>query len=185
MANIKYKITFHSHWHCGSGLSAGADLDALVIKNKEGLPFIPGKTLKGLIREATEEYVTYCNIDKRTAILKSFGHMNAQNSDDIECGEAFFSNAEFFPEEKNDIIKYQLQDYLYKEKSSTKIDNSGIADDHSLRRIETVVPCSLYAEILNIDDNLSDVVTKAMGLIKRLGVNRNRGLGRCTFTIIK
>ncbi len=27
MTDIKYKITFYSNWHCGSGLAAGADTD--------------------------------------------------------------------------------------------------------------------------------------------------------------
>ena len=56
---IDYQIEFFSQWHCGSGLSAGADIDLLVIKDKEGMPFIPGKTLKGLIREAVENLVLY------------------------------------------------------------------------------------------------------------------------------
>jgi hypothetical protein len=30
--NIHYKITFHTYWHCGSGLASGADADLLVIK---------------------------------------------------------------------------------------------------------------------------------------------------------
>lgn len=52
---IKYQIQFHSYWHCGSGLAAGAGVDALVVKDADGLPFVPGKTIKGLLREAMEE----------------------------------------------------------------------------------------------------------------------------------
>ena len=54
MNDIKYKITFLTDWHCGSGLAAGADVDALVVKDKERLPYVPGKTMKGLVREAVE-----------------------------------------------------------------------------------------------------------------------------------
>lgn len=43
MMDIKYSIQFHTDWHCGSGLAAGADVDALVVKDKDGLPFVPGK----------------------------------------------------------------------------------------------------------------------------------------------
>lgn len=50
--DIHYSIKFHTDWHCGSGLAAGADVDALVVKDKNRLPFIPGKTIKGLVREA-------------------------------------------------------------------------------------------------------------------------------------
>ena len=44
MNDIKYKITFLTDWHCGSGLAAGADVDALVVKDKERLPYVPGKS---------------------------------------------------------------------------------------------------------------------------------------------
>jgi len=53
--NIKYEIKFLDYWHLGSGLSAGTKLDSLVIKDENGLPFAPGKTLKGLFREMAEE----------------------------------------------------------------------------------------------------------------------------------
>ena len=53
---IDYTICFFSPWHCGSGTSAGADVDELVVKDKNGMPYIPGKTLKGLIREAVDNY---------------------------------------------------------------------------------------------------------------------------------
>ena len=52
--NIHYKLEFFSYWHCGSGLSAGADVDLLTIKDEDGFPFVPGKTIKGLLREASE-----------------------------------------------------------------------------------------------------------------------------------
>lgn len=184
MADIKYKIIFHSPWHCGSGLSAGADLDALVIKDKNGLPYIPGKTLKGLIREAVEDYVTFTGLSKEKEIEKAFGHKVANAADDIVRGDAFFTNGELSAEEKDAIVKMKLQKHLYKAKSSTRIDENGIADDHSLRRVETVVPCTLYAEIHDIGPDFAEIIGKAMGLIKRIGVNRNRGLGRCTFEII-
>lgn len=48
MKDLNIKIEFFSPWHCGSGLSAGADADSLVIKDTNGLPYIPGKTIKGL-----------------------------------------------------------------------------------------------------------------------------------------
>ena len=63
MKDLTIKIEFFSPWHCGSGLSAGADADSLVIKDINGLPFIPGKTIKGLIREAVEDYAALRGLD--------------------------------------------------------------------------------------------------------------------------
>lgn len=44
--SITYSIEFLGHWHCGSGLAAGA----LVVKDAQGPPFVPGRTVKGLVR---------------------------------------------------------------------------------------------------------------------------------------
>ena len=49
---INYKITFLSDWHAGSGLGSGADSDAVVIKDANNLPYLPGKTIKGLIKDS-------------------------------------------------------------------------------------------------------------------------------------
>lgn len=174
---IKYKIEFYSDWHCGSGLSAGADLDALVIKDKNNLPFIPGKTLKGLIREATEEVVNYKGEDKKNDVFKLFG--------ETDKGLSFFSNAELSLEEREYIVANKLQKYLYRGVSSTAIDDTGIAIDHSLRRMEVCVPLILYAEIIDVPNDSFQILEDGLSFIKRLGQNRNRGLGRCKFTIIE
>lgn len=183
MKNLSYSIEFHSLWHCGSGLSAGADIDTLVIKDDSLLPYVPGKTVKGILREAVEDYAAYMKLNVDSTINSVFGHLSPKNSDDIIQGDAFFTNAELSKDEQNYIKASELQEHLYKAISSTKIDNEGIAEDHSLRRIEATIPCVLYGKILNVDDKLVDVFKKAVGLVKRIGLNRNRGLGRCTINI--
>lgn len=54
--DITYSIEFNTYWHIGSGLSGGVEVDSLVLKDNDtdALPYIPGKTLKGLLREAAE-----------------------------------------------------------------------------------------------------------------------------------
>ena len=52
MNKLIYKIEFQSYWHIGSGLSTGTANDASLLKDRNNFPFIPGKTLKGLIRDA-------------------------------------------------------------------------------------------------------------------------------------
>lgn len=92
MNNIRYTIQFYSPWHCGSGLSAGADLDALVTKDKSKMPYIPGKTLKGLIREAVEDYASLSGKLSDEIINKTFGlESDADNADENISGSAFFT----------------------------------------------------------------------------------------------
>lgn len=179
MKTIKYQIQFHSYWHCGSGLAAGAGVDALVVKDAQGLPFVPGKTIKGLLREAMEELRTWegTEMDNDKDFLELFG----SEDKDVAAAKAFFSNAELKKDEQEAIKNEKLQEYLYKAVSSTAIDaTTGIAKEHSLRKIEVVVPCELYGKICNVPDNIAEELTRVMGFIKTMGTNRNRGLGRCT-----
>lgn len=180
--NIHYKIIFFSDWHCGSGLAAGADLDALVVKDQTGLPFVPGKTIKGLVREAVENILKFEGKD--ISILNhSFGYFD--NKDKKEKGCLFFSNAELQNNQKEAIIANDAADYLYRSISSTAIGDNGIAEEHSLRKIEVTVPCTLFGVILGITNTKEDMelIEKGLKYIKRIGQNRNRGLGRCQIVI--
>lgn len=180
--NIRYKIEFHTDWHCGSGLSAGADVDALVVKDQNNLPFVPGKTIKGLVREAMEDMLSLSgdvNADKVSLFIKAFG---ATSEDSKKMGCVFFSNAELTKDEIAIIKDNNAARFMYRSISSTAIDDSGIAVDHSLRKTQVVVPCTLHGVIIDVPEDLQNDVLLAMKYIKRLGYNRNRGLGRCTIT---
>ena len=180
---MEYSITFYTNWHCGSGLSSGADCDALVAKDKNGLPFVPGKTIKGLLREAATEVVKFKKIDKgNEKLIKIFGLPYKSNDDDtVNQGETYFSNAQLLKNEEDVLKNSDLTKYLFDSHAFTKIDKNGIAADTSLRRMESVVPCVLYGEILNIPNGCEDILKDALKYTKRLGLDRNRGFGRCDF----
>ena len=196
---IKYKIEFHTDWHCGSGLAAGADVDALVVKDKNGMPFIPGKTMKGLVREAVEElfFLTdgFKNEDKVKDFIKTFGNSEdrdakiyvvptglEESKDFMKRSEAFFTNAVLNKAEYDAIDVNDAARFMYRDIASTSIKENGIAKVHSLRKMQVVVPCTLYGEILNVPEDMADEIIQSFGFIKRMGQSRNRGLGRCTIT---
>lgn len=177
MKTIEYTIQFYSQWHCGSGLSAGADVDELTIKDKSLMPFVPGKTMKGLIREAVENYVQFTGMtDKEQLVDYTFG--NLTNGENI-TGSAHFGNAVLADEEYRAIVGNKAQKYLYNKVTTTAIDTDGVAKEHSLRSMETVVPCTLHGSITGVSDEMADTLCASLRLIKRLGQKRNRGLGRC------
>ncbi|WP_288801211.1 RAMP superfamily CRISPR-associated protein [uncultured Fibrobacter sp.] len=178
--NLKYTITFYSGWHCGSGLSAGADVDLLVIKNKDGLPFVPGKTMKGLFREAVELYAELKQNVTAESVNNVFGMFN--DKDCYTKGVAFFTNAELCEKESAAIVANSVQSLMYRRLTATAIGENGVAVDHSLRRIEVAIPCELLGSIIDLPDDFANVIIQSAGLIKRLGSWRNRGLGRCAIT---
>lgn len=173
MSNIKYTIEFYSQWHCGSGLSAGADVDALVVKDRNGMPYVPGKTVKGLVREAVENLMQFTVANKSGLIDKAFG------KEGVATGSAHFGNAKLDAKERDAIVKANAAQFLYNKVTTTAISDEGTAQDHSLRSIETVVPCKLYGEITGVPEELAGDIVRSFGLIKRIGHKRTRGLGRC------
>jgi len=169
--NLKYTIKFLDYWHLSSGLSAGAKLDSLVVKDNDGVAYVPGKTLKGMTREMAEL------LDDDVFVQKCFG------SEGVDMGECYFSNATISKEAHDQIVSHHLQGNLYDEIASTKIDKEGMAVDGSLREIEVVIPLTLSGEILDVTSGHQEQMQKSLMMIKRMGLNRNRGLGRCEITV--
>lgn len=176
---INYKITFLDFWHLSSGLSGGAKMDSGVIKDSDGFPFVPAKTLKGVLREVANAHSEHFSSD---FINSCFGEEVQENRVPKE-GICHFSNANL-----SDSTKIQLQNltrFLYAKIASTAIDeNFGSAKNGSLREIEVVKPISLYGTIHNIPALHNQSMQNLLKSLKQMGLNRNRGLGRLKIEIL-
>lgn len=187
MARIIYKIEFFTYWHTGSGLSAGTNTNLVVIKNDKQLPFIPGKTLKGVLREAAYQ-IQHLSNDKLVSndfIHQIFGVGDDMPSTKTNAGKAFFGNAELSEGLKDNISPEQAK-LLYHNITATAIGENGQAQDNSLRSMEVSIPLSLYAEIDDFPDreDFHTQLERCFQWVRKMGMNRNRGLGRCQFTKI-
>jgi CRISPR/Cas system CSM-associated protein Csm3 (group 7 of RAMP superfamily) len=184
---INYKITFLSDWHAGSGLGSGADSDAVVIKDADNLPYLPGKTIKGLIKdslldikEVQPEMVSKDFIDK---------YFGSEIKDEKEKvlktipGSLFFSNAALPIAERNESMGAVSQ-FLYRNIASTAIDKtSGVAQQSSLRTMEVCIPIIIEGYIAGLDKDALPTLEMGLKMLRHLGSNRNRGLGRCTIEL--
>ncbi len=187
---ITYQIEFFSYWHAGSGLTGSTYADSIVNKDKNGLPFIPGKTIKGLLREAAESiHQLNPNIVSESFITEVFGVRKDTMGDQANYkdeGKAFFSNIGMSRKLSELIESNDLTGELFTVISSTKIDENGQAEDGSLRQVEVTVPLTLYGKIEQFPGTqFEKELQYSMGWIKQLGQNRNRGLGKCKISIIK
>ena len=179
MATIKVTVRFLDYWHLSSGLSGGAQLDSSVVKDRDNLPYIPAKTLKGLSREMAM-ILKDCSF-----VNRCFGGSSDEKDDcyDKEAknrqGDCTFLNLEIPSEIATEITKNHLSSNLYDVIAATKIDENGVAQDNSLREIEVVVPLTLEGSIENVAPQDVEQMQKVLKMITRMGLNRNRGLGRC------
>jgi len=186
---IIYKIDFYSYWHTGSGLAGSTYADAIVNKNEQNLPVIPGKTIKGLLRDAAQQIHYFDDkLVTQDFIQNVFGaDSEKQGVDYKKEGKAFFSNAELSKSLSNSIIEKKYDNELYKVLPSTQIDENGQAKDGSLRQLEVTIPLTLYGAIEHFPESETylEQLENCFAFIKQIGLNRNRGLGKCKFSILK
>jgi hypothetical protein len=183
MADLKYTITFFSDWNCGSGLTSGPDSDNLVKKDHYDLPFVPGKTIKGLLKEAAHDL--YEGTDGFNEFLEiCFGEESSGK--DLEFyNKIHYSNAKLSEDEINYLKgkPYEISK-LYRNIPAIKIDEKlGVTPINSLRSMQVTIPLTLKGRITNIPDIHSEKIKECMKMIKRLGNKRNRGFGRCRFIV--
>ena len=173
---IEYKIKFLDCWHISSGKSGGALYDALVLKDENKLPFIPGRTIKGLVRDNAfqlgylDEKEKFIDLDLKKCL-----------GDELDAGECYFSNLYLNENEQNSIISNGLQEFLYERLTFTALKNR-VAKDDSLREFEVVVPIELEGYI-EVCEDCEEKIKRLLKMIKRLGIDRRRGLGRCEIII--
>ncbi len=181
MSKIIYKIQFFDYWHTGSGLAGSTYADSIVHKNDDDLPIIPGRTVKGLLRDAAKIIHELDNsLITNQFILDVFG------KEDMPT-KCFFSNVTLSKNLAEKIIQENRQHALYQVLSSTQIDADGQAKEGSLRQLEVTIPLVLYGMIDDFPNNnlYKTQIIHCLNWVKQLGLNRNRGLGRCQFSIVE
>ena len=185
---LKFRLL--SYWHMGSGFGEGANLDALVIRTAAGLPFIPGRTVKGLVREAvlTAEECGRLSAGTTDELFGTKAKEHAQSRYETTPGLLCFSNATLGSAMEEWAADHAaVTGHLYCQLSSTKINPSGIAADNTLRRIEAAVPLELTAEVTGAgsDPAWKSALRTALPLLRRVGSHRHRGLGRVEVEILE
>ncbi|MGX3043620.1 RAMP superfamily CRISPR-associated protein [Helicobacter sp. T3_23-1056] len=172
---IHYKITFLDFWHLSSGLSGGVRFDNSAIKDSDGFPFVPAKSLKGVLREVAVANKEHFLSD---FVESCFGE-EVQKNRAPNAGACHFSNAILSQSTKKELKAQNLTHFLYAKIASTAIDERyGSAKEGSLREIEVVKPISLYGTIHNVPSNYVESMQNLLKSLKSMGLNRNRGLGR-------
>ncbi|MCU7960116.1 MAG: hypothetical protein KZQ58_08980 [gamma proteobacterium symbiont of Bathyaustriella thionipta] len=183
-------INIKSYWHAGSGRGSGAVLDAVVHQDSQGLPVLPGRHIKGLLRDALMraadwEWDNYSGLAERL-----FGEATENRTIDAAppSSSCLRVSDATLPE---DVMAWlvsesgrDLRTHLYQSLYMTAINHeTGVAEDKSLRGIEVTVPLALSATISLVagqqaPKNWQQKIAKVLPLIHAVGAHRTRGLGR-------
>lgn len=202
--------TFQTYWHIGTGRGSGHHVDALIERDSNGLPFVGGRTLKGLLRDAFAQAQSFgfFEVLEAPANLTElvFGQQgNEQNIEKfaVEPGLIRVSNLILDDEHiawLSSDAGAKFKPLLTREIYSTKIDTAtGTAVDKSLRGQEVAIPLVLEGTIQMIKNASqsdfakqqaalsTDVLNKAFEIALRfvthIGANKTRGFGRVNLEV--
>lgn len=183
MKKYDLKMTLTSDMLPGSGIGHGAAIDSDACFDEWGFPMIPGKRIKGMLREAGEEAA---QLEDKNCIAENLINLfgTAEEPGALQVRTAYLEGypaLKAFAEGEGRC--YSVSDissaYAYL-RSQTAVDAEyGKAKDESLRTIRVLRKGLVFvAEIELLDDTLEDTLFACADNFWSLGTMRSRGLGR-------
>lgn len=183
----------HDYWHAGSGHGGGPVQDAVVARTAGGLPFLSGRTVKGLVREAFRlgELAGFTTAEEAREFL---GSSPDDELDRFETrpGRLRFGDATLGEDFEQWALAMQGQESwraslepLFAVVASTALDDDGLAKNETLRAVEVAVPVTLRGTVderpdLRIEAGTAwaPLLDRVLPFVRGLGCGRRRGLGR-------
>jgi CRISPR-associated protein Csx10 len=199
------KITTISHTLIGSGEGFGALIDADVIFDEVGFPYIPGKRVKGLLRQSAEEIIEMMklsklaikNIDNADALFNNlFGKSGQEKSSDLYISNFYLKGYNELAEQIKILIDKNAQTISVQDilenytsiRTQTKIDeSSGTAEENSLRTSRVLNKNLEFFGELEFYSNstgIKELLVLSTENLRRMGTMRSRGFGEVQCTII-
>jgi hypothetical protein len=190
-------LDLKSYWHTGTGRGAGTALDAVTHRDSRGLPALPGRTVKGLLRDVVRqaEVLGWYGAQQPSVEEQLFGwrtRAGMSPPDRVpQCGCLHVGDAGLPAGTANYLAAHrELLPGLYRSHFSTRIDpTTGTAQEQTLRGAEVIVPLALRAQIVEIQREQPPpadwpaLLQLALPLLRGLGEFRTRGLGRVIATL--
>lgn len=182
MISARLVIHCDSEWLIGGGDSALGTADLAPMLDSEGLPFIPGRTIRGLLREATtlvDEAIGHGtrHTDRLFGTRKSsVGTTSTDGDGSVRVGDALL------PEEIAARCSGadDRRDLLVTIRRTALEGATRTAKHGSLREIEVAIAgLQLIATIECQTEDDFKLLAFASGLVRNFGHSRSRGLGRC------
>jgi len=199
---LTIQVKLISDWHIGSGSGISGDIDSLVQRDQDGLPYIPAKTLTGIWRDACE--LVAFGLDDGTEngawqkwIDYLFGEQPALTKEAKETAPrsaALSIRPAYFSQPLRAILnsKCSVKNALTFVKPGISIDTKTGCAVEKFLRFEEVVRSGAILEAnceLNLPANKDQkdaayaLLIAGTKFVERLGGKRRRGSGKCQFLI--
>lgn len=195
-------ITLNSDLCAASGSGFGNMIDTDIVMDHLGIPYIPGRRIKGCLRQSAEDLRDYgCEQASQEAIERLFGNAEG-NAGALTVGSAYLPKIEeirkaILDAENTKVLKdvaspAKVPDLFTYVRGSTALEN-GKAKDGTLRFMRVVShyspmnpmeEMSFECEIQLDDPKLEELLKLCCRATRHIGSSRNRGLGDVSFTYL-
>jgi CRISPR-associated protein Csx10 len=197
------KLTFESDWYMGSGAGIPGSVDRQVTRDADGLPYVPGKTITGLLRDAAEWIADTKDAlgvkpssgeqSWRDVLLSLFGEQPESHGENAKEGAKAaavgIGSAKLSSGLRQALRKREhLKPFLFIVRPGVTIDpQTGTSlKDHLFSTEKARQGCELYAT-LKFNRSLSGdekvLLDDAVKSVRRIGGNRRRGAGKCRLEV--
>lgn len=193
MNNLHMVIKTLTYAGPGSGEGYGSVVDRDVVFDDLGIPYLPARRIKGVLREAAielQEMFTSSGIMTVTneQIEKLFGREGQQEGSGLIVTDFYFPDYKVIKKWFKYLFdKYGmlfappvLMDYFTETRHQTSINDQGIAEEGSLRTSRVLKKdLSFKGELFLSEYSEEDtrLIALACANVRRLGGQRNRGFG--------
>jgi len=199
MKTITFSIKFNSDWHIGTGSGHFGHIDKTFDRDEDGLPFIPAKSLTGLLRNSMSQI--------------SFGLDQGAEGPWNQLAEWILGTEPTLADKQSTFRERPRPSHLAMHRAligseaasritnnpwyvsslpvirpGVRLDESGTAMDHHLRFIEmapsglTLIGSCVLPELAS--DEAIALVVSSLNNIRAIGHSRRRGSGSCVIEIM-
>lgn len=180
-------IELKSDMCCGTGEANGVSVDQVTALDLYGLPVIPAKRIKGILREEAERIAA---IAPKGAVASLFGKPGDQESGKLSFEQAHLAGCEdieaHIHSSAGRLTPGVVSDVYTVTRTTTSVAEDGVADDHTLRTTQLVRHCDSAGESTrfvckvvgtDLGEEEKAFFDDAVRCLRAVGLNRSRGMG--------
>lgn len=191
---MKIKVTLISDLCTSTGESFGGYIDIDSVVDENGIPYIPGRRFKGLLRDVSLELLDFTNSPFTIEDINAlYGETGKFESGALEITNGYIENYEHIVSELNELKKTTEYASFYKPEfitdiytrliTQTNIDREKRSAKKGSLRVSRVVNRGLvfYFDVNLKDKRLLPLLQDSCKALRHMGLNRTRGYGevRC------
>lgn len=175
---VDFSVKLLSDMCCGNGQGNGSDVDMCCCFDRFGLPEIPAKRFKGLLREKALFLAenNFCSSEEAESL---FGGENGRSSR-IRVNNLRIKDADELAEVSDKYNSREISEVYSEKRYQTAVDKNGVTKTGSLRIVETVRKgIEFEGRIFVTDFTEADekIIGGSLKLLRNIGLSKNRGLG--------